>query len=577
MPYFFNGQLHTTPATMSAIDDSAMANHNLAVGNVMAIIGLAEGGEPKTALRFGNPTDARKVLRSGELAESVSKAFAASTQVGSPATVIAVRVNPATQASLSLNDSSATPVINLVSTDYGRYTNQIKVKVEAGSNKGLLLTTQLGNAYYSEDNVARDAFSIQYTGALASAVMTIDNSTLTLEAPVGTPVASVQLADYPTVQQLVDYMNTISGFSAAVLNGNGNTATPNALDSLSNQDVKLASYTATANLQAAIDWFNGMSELFVTASRPAGVGDLPTPTNWTYLAGGSDGVTTNTDWSDALTALQTEDVQWLAAMSGDGSIRAMVDAHCHYMSTTAEMERRAILGEPIGTSDANAITDALALNSDRSSLVHIGHYDYDPSGALTLYPSYMTAALVAAGFAGMNPGQSMTNKSIDVRGLERDLRVPTDTDPLIIGGVLPIIKTKNGYKVSKAISTWLNNSKYDKVEVSTGTALDYTARSVREALDPLRGDIGSPELLSLVVSDTETTLKELASPAPAGIGVLVGDASNPAYKNITASVQGDVISVSFQCSPGIPANYIAVTIYSKPYSGTASAGGATAA
>ena len=127
MPVFFNGRLCVSPATMSVVDDSAMANQNLSVGNVVALIGRAEGGEPKKALRFGSPSEAVATLRSGELLTAVLKAFDPSSQVGGPATVVAVRVNPAVQSSLDLLSGASVPVIGLVSQDYGVYTTQISV------------------------------------------------------------------------------------------------------------------------------------------------------------------------------------------------------------------------------------------------------------------------------------------------------------------------------------------------------------------------------------------------------------------------------------------------------------------
>lgn len=102
----------------------------------------------------------------GELLTAVLKAFDPSAQTGGPSTVVAVRVNPATQAALALANASAATVINLASTDYGLRTNQIKVKIENGSVSGKKLTTQLGNAYYTQDNVARNALKIRYADAL---------------------------------------------------------------------------------------------------------------------------------------------------------------------------------------------------------------------------------------------------------------------------------------------------------------------------------------------------------------------------------------------------------------------------
>jgi len=571
MPVFFNGRLWVSPATMSVVDDSAMANQNLSVGNVVALIGRSTGGEPKKALRFGSPSEAIATLRSGDLLTAVLKAFDPSSQTNGPSTVVAVRVNPATQASLDLVDNSSNAVINLKSEDFGLYTSQISVQIEAGSVGGKKLTTRFGNGYFTEDNVQRRAFSVQYTGAQASAQMTVTGTSVVLNAPAGTPVATIDLNVFDSVQELVDRINTTPSFTASVLDGNSETSALNGLDYITNVDVKTSAYVAKADLQAIVDWFNGQGEGFISATRVAAVGALPVNIPATYLAGGSDGTVTNGDWSDAFVTLQSEDVQWVCPVTGDASLHAMADTHCAFMSNVARMERRAICGTASGTTDEAAILAAKALNSDRTSLTHLGFYDYNADGKLVLMPPYIMAALIAGAFSGVNPGTPLTNKTIKVRGLERKLRNPTDTDVLINGGVLCVEETNQGFKVVKSISTWLANRNYNRVEVSTGVATDFVARNVRNALDVLRGEKASPLALSRAVSIAESTLRELARPEPQGPGVIVGDEASPPYKNIKASIEGDVLRVEFQCSPVIPINYIPVTIFAVPFSGTATA------
>jgi hypothetical protein len=249
----------------------------------------------------------------------------------------------------------------------------------------------------------------------------------------------------------------------------------------------------------------------------------------------------------------------------------MASAHCTFMSTVARRERRAIVGPASGTTDIAAAALALAINSDRVSLTHLGFYDYDATGALVLRPPYIMAAMLAGMFAGVNPGTALTNKSVNVRGLERKLRNPTDTDPLIQSGVLCVESTAQGFKVVKSVSTWLTNNNYNRVEVSCGAAVDYAIRSVREALDPLRGAKGTPGLLADAVSRTNTVLRRISVPEPNGPGILAGDEVNPPYKGIKATLVGDLVAVEFQASPVIPCNYITVTMHAVPYSGTATA------
>jgi hypothetical protein len=567
MSFFFNGRLWTSPATMSMVDDSAMFNRNISVGNVLAIIGRANSGQPFTVQRFGNPTDA--IPLGGEALKAVQKAFDPSSQTGGPSEVVFIRTNSALQSALTLNNVSGTPVINLVSTDYGLSNNNIKVKVEAGSITGKKLTSQLGTAYFTADNVARNAFSLQYSGAGAAATLTIGAATVSLVVDAVT-VATIDLNSYTTFQSLVDRLNAVTGFSAAVLDGNGGYATLNGLDFVTGQDCKTALFTATANLGAIVDWFNSTGESFVTATRAAGAGTLPLNVPFTYLTGGSDGQVTMNEWQLAFSALQLVDVQWTVALSPLAAVHSMVDAHCAFMSNVARLERRAISGTDINTADADAMTRAKALNSDRSSLCHIGFYDYDANGNWTLFPPYILAALIAGAFSGVNPGTPLTNKSIKVSGLERSLRNPTDTDPLIKAGILCVESTPKGFKVVQSITTWLTNKNYNRVEISCGVALDFTARNVRDAIDDLRGSKGGPLALSDAVSRTDSRLAQLSKPEPIGPGVLVGDKINPPYKNITASLDGDVIVVSYECSPVIGINYVANVIHAVPYSGSAS-------
>ena len=569
MPLFFNGRLWVSPATMSMVDDSAMYNKNPNVGSILCIIGKTVGGKPFTPLRFGSYLEAKAALIDGEPLKAIEKAFDPSSDTYGPSTVMFIRVNDETQSSRMLKDSLGRDSILLTSQGYGKYTNSIMVKVEAGSKIGRKLTTSYAGKYYSGDNIVRRAFTVEYVGAATTATFSCDNTTATLTAN-GVTVETFNLADMPTIQDLVDRINATDDFVAMVQENNGRRPSLNGLDALTNVSIK-TKVTVTATIQACIDWFNEIGEPLLTATRAPNAAALPAPLPYSFLSGGSDGLTTMNEWANAFEVLQKEDVQWVVPIASDPAIYAMTESHCAYMSNIARMERRCILGTNSNTTDDQAIAAAFNINSDRASLVHIGFYDYNENGRLTLFPPYILAAQLAGMFAGVNPGTALTNKTLKVRGLERKLRNPTDTDDLINGGILCVEETNKGYKVVKSISTWLANDNYNRVEVSTGVACDFVSRSVREVLDDLRGKKGSPAILSEAISRVDSTLRELARPEPMGPGIIVGDKINPPFKNITASLDGDVLRVEFQCSPVIPVNYIPIVIHAVPYSGSASA------
>lgn len=565
MALFFNGRQWISPAVMSVVDDSRMYGRKPSDGNNLALIGRSEGGQPLRAQVFGSTAEARSVLRGGDLLRAVERAFNASAQSNGPSKITVVRINPATQSSLVLKDAAAGNSIELKSTNFGLTENQIKVKVESGTNTGLKLTTQFGAAYSSRDDVARTAFSLVYAGAGAGTV-SVGNVAITLT--LNSVDTVIDLTTYRTVQSLVDRLNAVAGITAAVLDGNSERPALNGLDGLTAQDIKTASVVVTANLQAAIDWFNSLGEEFVTATRPASATKTLAPIPFTYLTGASDGVVTNNEWATAFDMLQSEDVQWVVPLTGLPAIHSMADAHASYMSNIGRKERRCICGTTSGTSDANAIIAAKTLNSDRMSLTHLGIYDYDQNGKLVMFEPFIAAAMIAAAFSGLNPGTPLTNKSIKISGLERKLRNPSDTDNLLLGGVLCLEDTPEGFKVSQSISTWMINDNYNRREVSVGVACDFMMRKVRGAVDQLRGSKNNPQSLVLALEMVKSALLDLARPEPGGPGVLAGDANNPPFKNLTASQEGDVMRIEFQASPVLPINYIPITVYAVPYAGS---------
>jgi len=565
---FFGGAKHVTPVTLSAIDETAMQPKGLTVGNTLCLIGKSYGGKPNTVLEFQNPAEVDDALISGDLWAAARKAFAPSSQTNAPGKVFCIRVGQPTQATLILKDSGAANVITLTSDQYGLAANQVKVKVEAGTTTGKKLTTQFGNDYYSQDNVGRTPFTMQYSST-GTGVATITNSQLTLV--LNGVTTNIDLTVYDTVQKLVDRINALTGMTATVTAGRANDPTLNGLDSITSQDIKTALYSVKADLQAAVDWFNSVGEGFLTATRVAGAGLPPTTLAFTYLAGGTDPTVVNNDWQTALTVAQSADIQWLACLSGTAAIHAMFDAHCIYMSDVARKRRRALVGPDAGVAQSAAMLLPAALNSDRTAMVWPGVYDYDATGALVLFPPYYAAAMVAAMFAGSDPGVAMTNKALKVSGLEAKVRNPTDTDDLITAGIMPLESTQQGFKVVRSVSTWLTNNNYNRVEMSCGAAVDFVRSNVEAALDVLRGEPANPRSLNRAIAIAEATLRELARPQPAGPGVIVGDAETPAYRNLVATLDGDTMRVAFECSPVIPINFILITIAIVPYSGTASA------
>lgn len=462
----------------------------------------------------------------------------------------------------------------LVSTDYGLLASQNKIKIETGTAKGYKVTAAFGNATYLKDNLAATYFTLKYDGAAASCLAVITDSGITIKAgDLGLEVAlyTCDFATYNTVGKVVDFLDAKSDLTAAYVAQYRDYSCLSHLDAQTALAISKTTPTViTANLQAVIDWINGSTEPLLEAYRPPAAASGLATFAYKHLSGGTCPTATTTDWGHAFDLLQTEDVQIVVPLSSDAAIHAMASTHVEYMSNQGAKERRTIVGGALGETIAEVAERAYNLNNDRVYLCSPGYKDYDSSSNLVTLAPYMIAALVGGMACGVNPGTPLTNKIVGVKGLEVKYKRPSETDELIEAGVLAFESTTKGYKIVQSISTWLANENYNRVELSTGIAVDYVARSVRDAVNDMIGKKGTSSSLAQIASRVDSCLKELSRPEPMGIEVITGDSDNPAYKNIKVTLEGDVVRVSFSCSPVIPINYVLISISCVPYSGSVS-------
>lgn len=570
---FFAGTFTRRPRVAAKVDDYGLTPISAGPTRTVAIIGIATGGEPKVPQLFASPTDAAAVLRGGDLLTAIRRAFSPSTEFNGAALVYAVRVNPATKATLTLKDAGVINVITLTSVNWGLDENQIKVKVEAGGTQGKKITLAKGTEVYAQDNLYRTAFSIHYTGAGSVATMTITGTTLTT-AVTGGPGGenlNVDLATYNTLQKLVDFIAAqAAGVYTVVVTGpNPDAATLNGLDFVTAQDIKTTTVTVLATLQAIVDWLNSGQQPLVTAVRlTPNAGQPPTNLAYTYLTGGAEGSTQNTDWQACFDALQTRDIAFVVPVSSDAAIHAMADTHCQLMSADGRRPRRAFVGAAAGeysSTLSNYLTRAQNLNSDRTALAIQGVKGYDDlTGLAITWPPYIMAAAWAGLQAGVPEiGDSITQKAIRATGLEW-LPTKGETEIALAGGLLiaELAENRGFYRIVRGLSSWLKTDAYHRVEISVGIALDEVVRRVVDGLDLFLGQKASPLILHRIASRTQTILISLQEQ-----GVIVGDDAHPAYRDIVVKLSGDTAQVDFACQPVLVINFINVTVHAETFTG----------
>lgn len=548
---------HYLPGGYSRLDFVKGTGGIVSASNVV-IFGDCRGGKPNEIHWFGSPTEAIDTLRSGPLLDAVRHAFAVGGSLV-PQKIGAWRVNPGTQSSRQLS-SSSNPMIDVTSWDYGLHTNQLKSKLEAGTTSGKKWTVKFqNNEAEVTDNIEKESFSIQYTGTESSATMDITLTALTTTAGAGG--LNVSFASYPTIADLVDYINDQADYSATVL-----TATPSdkstELDTVTSQDIKTSAYTAHSDLQALIDVMN-TSPWIGTASFHSGAATRTVPdndTDWVYFSGAIDGAYTSTEWTNSLSLAEMEDIQFIGASTDDASVHSSIKTHCDSMnSVTGKAERQFIVGGAAGETIAQAETRAHNLGSEYGMLAYPGFKDYDydnPSTIKTWSPVYYAAKLLGAQ-AVLAINEPHTAKQVDVLDWEKTL-TPTEAEDLIKNGVCPGIKTKDGRFVTARTITTYQGADLPRNEFSMMREALFVSRDLRTAVErTFTGKAMSNTLISKVDPIVYGKLSQYND-----LGLFNG---NPPYWGYKKTIIGDVIKLDYDCNLTPPANFLFITSHMHVY------------
>jgi len=144
---FFGGRRINVPQAVSIIDASELAGVSQSAVGIVALLGTAEGGKPlsvdSTYSDYTRPGKMMATYRSGDLRVAGQFCFEPSLDDAVPGgaqRIVAVKVNPAVQASLTLPDGAAADSVDITARDWGLFTNQINVTVAAGTVQGKKIT-----------------------------------------------------------------------------------------------------------------------------------------------------------------------------------------------------------------------------------------------------------------------------------------------------------------------------------------------------------------------------------------------------------------------------------------------------
>jgi hypothetical protein len=430
----------------------------LATGRVI-ILGASEGGEPNVVQWFENTNQAKDVLRSGNALRQIGMAFNPSN-IGEGAPYVGfIRATTAVQ---GLYDAGS---VTFTALDYGAYTNNIQLKVEAGTQSGThKVSVQLGDELETYDNLGK-AISVQYVGAEADGEIAIASGVATLiagdaDAEVGVAAFDGTLSAYNTIAKMVKAIDDLADWTAELYDyAPAGTAAlaPTILNDLASVTCKAAAVDLLAYPNLIAHAINNNSGLISATVDAAGT-EITNTTDWVNFASGTAGTMDASAITAALTAIETENCQIVIIDSESAADHAQVATHCK----NVDYFRMGVFGAAQQTTAALATTVAVdaakVLNSGYAAHVPMGVWDFkeDGSGKELLSPKY-AAAKIAGLIAGLPVQQPLTRKRFSCLGLQFTL-TKTQRESMIRGGVMPFAYEEGfGYYVTHGINTLQSN------------------------------------------------------------------------------------------------------------------------
>jgi hypothetical protein len=557
---------HVIPGTYSRTNYVKNSGGGVSANNA-CIVGESKGGKPNQLYVFYSPSEAKDTLRGGPLLEAILHAFSPGNDL-TPQYIGAMRCNVGTQATRTLR-KSAQDIISLKAWDWGAHTNQVKMKLEAGSNVGFKVSFAFGGNVSEEDDVTRPSFSILYTGEGSAATLprTKPGLTTAITGGAGGENLNLDFNSFSTLDDLVGYIADRPGYAISLI-GNGTDKTAE-LDSVTNQDIKGAEYIVKSDLQSIIDTLvkmpyvgSGNAE-FVYAAPSRLIPDLDS--DWVYFSGGTNGAASVLAFSDTIDRLENEDIQIIGAATSDEGVHILIRNHCINMNSVENRkERSCLLGGALDESVDDTVTRAKNLGSKFCSLAYPGIYTYDPMdytkkkyGAPYLYAAKLIGQEVSLAI-----NEPMTNKSVDTLAWEKDLK-KGDITKLIKAGVTVGGKSQDNRLATIRNLTTHQGSELQCCERSMMREAMYMARDLRNAYI---SDVGKAGVDGAEGDAAATFWTKVNSWQKQGL--IVRDAEGNLAWGLVIRRVGSATFIEFHCYLTAPNNFFFIDMNVHVYEGS---------
>jgi hypothetical protein len=422
------------------------------------------------------------------------------------------------------------------------------------------------------------------TGGCSAADVTITASGIVLIQTGATPASiSLNKADFPSIQSVVDYVNTLAGWTASAGSVLLGQLSPSVLD----QVLNVGAFHTSAGQPARIkrdanrvaDFFSNSSQVqliplvSVSDVKKVGLPDQQGVPNALYLSGGAKGATVSADVVNALSKFEkfrvnsivplmsrdaADDVADQLTDSGSSytidGIHQAVKTHLSLMATTKKKsERQGYLS--FKGSYADAKTKIATMAAARIQMVIQDVRQTDSEGNIKWFQPWAGAALLAGARGGSPIGNPMTFKYFNMSGIRQTGQSMSTAEQDIVADFDP--DTMYDDAIANALTFWeapqtggfrlvVDNTTYNKDGnwvYNRGNVLyaaDVLAYDFRNQLENIYVGLKNTVSAAEIKSTCEAILSSYLAQ---GITVSTSDAKN-GFKQLVVQINGNTVNIS---------------------------------
>ncbi|BAN59568.1 tail sheath [Bacillus phage phiNIT1] len=479
------------PRTEVFLDSSNLGAANVASEKPLVLMGSANGGQPHVPHLITNYAQAREMFRGGELLDAIELAWNPSPTAQGAGKIYAMRTDDATQAKFSNGGLTVTSKL------YGADANSIQVEyADNNLTKSKRFSVYFTKERYEQvyDNIG-NIFTVQYKGKEAQATISIEvdaNTHLATRLVLSEgadeeslqPLRTYELGPgvYQDVNVLVNDINNLPDFEAKMntLGGNKNIETEY-LDELAATDVKTSQVVVTA---VGADLINQVSNDTYVAVEVDRSQALPASFTLTNLSGAKT-EPAPASWAELFSKVADLGAYYIVPLTAEEAIHGELSQFLRDESNNGN-HLRGFVGGKFKESIETMRGRQMNLRNSRVDLIGNSGTRRMSDGRVYNFPAYMNAALVGGIASGLDIGEPLTYKRVNIESL--DMKFTGDQlDQLNNSGIIMIefvrTRTASYYRIVSDPTTYNVASDPVQNRTSLGEISDFLTTEIRTVLD----------------------------------------------------------------------------------------------